>query len=267
MRIRIALALSALVCAQADSPLSPRQHGDFGHYTLALTWQPGFCAGGRCAADQNHNVHIGLHGLWASRPHDLIARNVPAPKWWSRGCDFYHHSDAALQLDGATVRNLERVMPQLHPQPADTRVRQACAVLRLPDPALLRHRTRSAPAHYHQPARRLDAPPRRTARSARRRTGRIRSRVLYHQDRCPAAALQRTGRRALSQPALVHHPANAAGRLSPARRPDARTDRPAQLPGALAPAGLAVLEHIAATDARRRTPWCIRVLPAPRRLR
>lgn len=120
MRIRIALAslvfaLSALVCAQADSPLSPRQHGDFEHYTLALTWQPGFCADGRCAADQNHDLHIGLHGLWASRPQDLVARHIPAPKWWSRGCDFYHHSDAAPQLAGATTRNLERVMPQLDP--------------------------------------------------------------------------------------------------------------------------------------------------------
>ncbi len=51
-------------------------------------------------------MHIGLHGLWASRPQDLIARDIAAPKWWSRGCDFYHHSDAAPQLDGATLRNL-----------------------------------------------------------------------------------------------------------------------------------------------------------------
>lgn len=121
MRIRLAvittlvLAFSAIAGAQADSSLSPQQHGDFGHYTLALTWQPGFCAEGSCAADQSHDVDIGLHGLWASRPQDLIARHIAAPQWWARGCDFYHHSDAAPQLDSAMKRHLKRVMPQLDP--------------------------------------------------------------------------------------------------------------------------------------------------------
>ncbi|AWN17265.1 ribonuclease I [Salinisphaera sp. LB1] len=118
MRIRIAiatfvLAVAVVATAQADSPLAPKKHADFGHYTLALTWQPGFCAEGQCAADQNHDVRLGLHGLWASRPQDLISRGVAARQWWSRGCDFYHHSDAAPQLDRATRRHLERVMPQL----------------------------------------------------------------------------------------------------------------------------------------------------------
>lgn len=120
MRIHLAIAtvliaLASVAPAQADSPLSPNKHGDFGHYTLALTWQPGFCAEGQCDANQNHDIHIGLHGLWASRPQDLISRGIAAQQWWSRGCDFYHHSEAAPQLDGPTQRNLERVMPQLDP--------------------------------------------------------------------------------------------------------------------------------------------------------
>lgn len=110
------VALALLLCAgtaAATAALVPARHGDFGHYTFALTWQPGFCADGSCATDQNHQIDIGLHGLWASRPQALIARGISAPQWWSRGCDYYHHSDAAPQLDAATRQRLRQVMPQL----------------------------------------------------------------------------------------------------------------------------------------------------------
>ncbi|RJS91044.1 ribonuclease I [Salinisphaera sp. Q1T1-3] len=97
-----------------DMPsLMPGRLGDFGHYTLALTWQPGFCDGDSCAADQPRDVLIGLHGLWPSRPQDLIQRDIAAPQWWSRGCDYYHHSGAAPTLDADTRRSLARIMPQL----------------------------------------------------------------------------------------------------------------------------------------------------------
>lgn len=80
--------------AGPEAPLSlqaPR-HGDFGHYTLALTWQPGFCTspeGASCQPDQPRTPLVGLHGLWASRPSDLIKAQVPVTLWWRKGCSLY----------------------------------------------------------------------------------------------------------------------------------------------------------------------------------
>lgn len=121
--IRLATALAGLIgvfCTVAafagplDS-LQPTRHGDFGHYTLALTWQPGFCAEGSCSPDQNRAIQIGIHGLWASRPQHLIDQDIQAPRWWSKGCDLYHHSEAAPELSDATHDRLEQLMPQLEP--------------------------------------------------------------------------------------------------------------------------------------------------------
>ncbi|MDT8872142.1 hypothetical protein RAA17_15620 [Komagataeibacter rhaeticus] len=77
------------------------QHGDFGHYTLALTWQPGFCTdqhGTTCQPDQPHTPLVGLHGLWASRPADLVRDGLPVTLWWIKGCDIYQHDDTPPQL-------------------------------------------------------------------------------------------------------------------------------------------------------------------------
>jgi ribonuclease I (enterobacter ribonuclease) len=91
---------------------TPAQHGDFDHYTFALTWQPGICSTDRgCRADQPRTPLIGLHGLWASTPHSLAATGVVDPQWWSRGCDYYQHSDAAPPLDAALTAQLDAVMP------------------------------------------------------------------------------------------------------------------------------------------------------------
>ncbi|MGH8169372.1 MAG: ribonuclease T2 family protein [Steroidobacteraceae bacterium] len=96
------------------APLIPLRHNHFGHYTFALTWQPGFCStGGGCLSDQPHSVLIGLHGLWASRPQSLIDRRISAPQWWSHGCDYYRHSDRAPRLPPAVLAGLDRVMPHL----------------------------------------------------------------------------------------------------------------------------------------------------------
>lgn len=94
--------------------LVPARHGSFGHYTFAITWQPGFCSVyDGCLASQPHTVLIGLHGLWASRPRSLIARHIRAPQWWRHGCDYYHHSDRAPPLPSALLHRLHRVMPHL----------------------------------------------------------------------------------------------------------------------------------------------------------
>ncbi|OUI84876.1 ribonuclease T2 family protein [Acetobacter tropicalis] len=76
----------------ASISLTAPLHGDFGHYTVALTWQPGFCTGpegNSCQADQPKTPLIGLHGLWASRPSDLIKAQVPVTTWWRKGCSLY----------------------------------------------------------------------------------------------------------------------------------------------------------------------------------
>jgi ribonuclease I (enterobacter ribonuclease) len=91
---------------------APAQHGDFGHYTFALTWQPGICSTEEgCRADQPHAPLIGLHGLWASTPTSLAATGVVDPQWWSRGCDYYRHSDEPPSLDPSLLAQLDAVMP------------------------------------------------------------------------------------------------------------------------------------------------------------
>lgn len=111
----VLMSVVPVACAHAVSTMpAPTRHGDFAHYTFALTWQPGFCQTGQgCAADQPRDVYIGLHGLWASRPRDLIAQGIAAPQWWRRGCDFYHHSDLAPRLSASTQQTLDHVMPHL----------------------------------------------------------------------------------------------------------------------------------------------------------
>ncbi|MGB6486789.1 MAG: hypothetical protein WBE91_07910 [Steroidobacteraceae bacterium] len=111
----LVLMLGLLAAAGARAaPLVAARHADFAHYTFALTWQPGFCStDGGCLPEQPHTVLIGLHGLWASRPQSLIRRGISAPQWWSRGCDYYHHSDSAPQLPPATLLRLNAVMPRL----------------------------------------------------------------------------------------------------------------------------------------------------------
>ena len=98
----------------AASTLTPARHADFGHYTLALTWQPGFCrTDGGCRPDQPETMLIGLHGLWASRPASLVASGISAPRWWRRGCDYFHHSNRAPKLSAPIMHSLNEAMPHL----------------------------------------------------------------------------------------------------------------------------------------------------------
>lgn len=107
------LLLAAGGAARARVPdLQPAVHGDFDHYTLALTWQPGFCAEGSCLAATAHASPIGLHGLWASLPTSLSDRGISNPQWWAKGCDYFQHSDAAPALPVAVRQALAVAMPQ-----------------------------------------------------------------------------------------------------------------------------------------------------------
>ncbi|GBQ29556.1 ribonuclease T2 family protein [Gluconacetobacter sacchari] len=100
----------------AGSVVNPPAHGDFGHYTLALTWQPGFCASGPgCRPDQPKTPLIGLHGLWASRPQPLIAQGVPPQRWWGAGCDIYPGQDdkAPVTVTSETKQGLDQSVAHL----------------------------------------------------------------------------------------------------------------------------------------------------------
>ncbi|GBD56214.1 ribonuclease T2 family protein [Gluconobacter wancherniae] len=100
--------------APTGPSITPLEHTDFTHDTLALTWQPGFCSsGGGCLADQPRHFSIGLHGLWASEPHTLEAQNVPVVQWWSKGCDLYELNDTPPVLRQATRDALAGVVPHL----------------------------------------------------------------------------------------------------------------------------------------------------------
>ncbi len=115
MRHLLLLVLVALAgSAHAALPVAT-QYGDFRYDTLALTWQPGFCAtGGGCLADQPEVPLIGLHGLWASRPSVLVKRGVPEQQWWVKGCDdLAPHTDAAPVLSKGLETRLAAVMPHL----------------------------------------------------------------------------------------------------------------------------------------------------------
>jgi ribonuclease I len=107
--------LGLAACQPQTERMTPRQHGDFRHYTLALTWQPGFCASGQgCLDDQPQRPLIGVHGLWASRPQSLIDARISAPQWWQKGCDYFDHSDATPALGESTIRQLDEVMPHVN---------------------------------------------------------------------------------------------------------------------------------------------------------
>jgi ribonuclease I len=106
--------LAVAIGPAAAAPLTPAVHGDFGHYTFALTWQPGFCAtDGGCLADQPKAALIGLHGLWASRPKTLIDRGVVPQQWWGKGCDYFGRSEAAPSLNATVQGQLDAVMPHI----------------------------------------------------------------------------------------------------------------------------------------------------------
>ncbi len=114
--VSVALALSAMMVGLPANAatLTPAVHGDFAHYTFALTWQPGFCGSDEgCLPDQPKAALIGLHGLWASLPQSLIDQGLPMKEWFGRGCEVFGPSEGAPVLDPAVSAQLDAFMPHI----------------------------------------------------------------------------------------------------------------------------------------------------------
>ncbi|APX94655.1 ribonuclease I [Halomonas sp. 1513] len=91
-RCLVGLLLALLVAwpglAAADAT---RLEGEgFDHYTLALTWHPGFCDTHSRPPDECRERQAGqgfvLHGLWPSLPERFARDGVDRPQWWREGC-------------------------------------------------------------------------------------------------------------------------------------------------------------------------------------
>ncbi|WP_328716917.1 ribonuclease I [Halomonas elongata] len=98
----------------------------FDHYTLALTWHPGFCASRSRPPRECRDPGLRrgteegfvLHGLWPSLPQRLRERGVERRRWWRQGCfierprpdgGFCRHP--SLELSDELTRELDSVMP------------------------------------------------------------------------------------------------------------------------------------------------------------
>lgn len=91
------LGLAAALLASfalAQEPLERLPAEGFDHYTLALTWHPGFCESRsrpprECREpDLRQGAERGfvLHGLWPSLPERFAGRGVDRRRWWREGC-------------------------------------------------------------------------------------------------------------------------------------------------------------------------------------
>ncbi|MDW5378483.1 ribonuclease I [Halomonas sp. HP20-15] len=85
------LGLSILASAGAQPALDGE---GFDHYTLALTWHPGFCESRRDPPRECREPRLRgsaddgfvLHGLWPSLPERFAEDGVTPRRWWAEGC-------------------------------------------------------------------------------------------------------------------------------------------------------------------------------------
>jgi len=139
----IALAMSGPSMARSDpSPVEPsapsalsslaalsgRPGGsDFAHYTLALTWHPGFCSTRRQPPRECRDASLSLgtadgfvlHGLWPSLPARFAEQGVVRQEWWRQGCFIesprasgsFCRAHPPFHLPKALDQSLDRAMP------------------------------------------------------------------------------------------------------------------------------------------------------------
>jgi len=94
-RVGLLLALVIGWLATTTAAAVPRLETEgVQHYTLALTWHPGFCESRsrpprECrepALREGAEQGFVLHGLWPSLPARFAARGVDRRRWWREGC-------------------------------------------------------------------------------------------------------------------------------------------------------------------------------------
>nr|WP_183383303.1 ribonuclease I [Halomonas stenophila] len=111
--------------ARAEVPALAAQGVD--HYTLALTWHPGFCATRSRPPRECREPSLRrgaedgfvLHGLWPSLPARLRGQGVARREWWREGCFLerprpdggFCRAHPPLALPEAQGDALDRAMP------------------------------------------------------------------------------------------------------------------------------------------------------------
>ncbi|MBB3191981.1 ribonuclease T2 family protein [Halomonas cerina] len=92
--LAVAWLLGGAGLASAEPSLERLERDGFAHYTLALTWHPGFCESRsrpprECREPAlRHGAEEGfvLHGLWPSLPSRFRGRGTDRRRWWREGC-------------------------------------------------------------------------------------------------------------------------------------------------------------------------------------
>ncbi len=89
-----------------SEPVTRGEGADFDHYTLAMSWHSGFCAGaGRRPECRKASGELVLHGLWPSN------RQGPHPAWCGGEARQGFCAYPALSLEGEQEAALASVMP------------------------------------------------------------------------------------------------------------------------------------------------------------
>lgn len=84
---RFLCSLTLLWSAWASFANAASPDTRFDHYTIALSWLPGFClVSHKCKRSMTHNNVVGLHGAWPSEPKSLENAGLPEKIWVQRGC-------------------------------------------------------------------------------------------------------------------------------------------------------------------------------------
>lgn len=119
---------SALASPSSLAVLSDSADGaDFAHYTLALTWHPGFCSTRRQPPRECRDASLSrgaadgfvLHGLWPSLPARFAKDGVVRQAWWRQGCFIesprasgsFCRAHPPFHLPKALDQSLDRAMP------------------------------------------------------------------------------------------------------------------------------------------------------------
>lgn len=94
----LSLAIALPILPVQSEPLVAVRFGDFSTYTLALSWQNGFCQSiserqgklpAECQRTEKKNSAdplLTLHGLWPSLPASIASRGVDNRRWMRFGC-------------------------------------------------------------------------------------------------------------------------------------------------------------------------------------